>query len=310
MAGRQALTFSNITSLLKNAPLGEALGLPALQKAGYGLEFVPSESGGAFTGQVVANVARTTPGILDDPAFHQFLGVGALIGGGALAAGPGLTTLQSLALKAGQTGITKFIESRQPRGGTPMAFEDGDTGFGFGDFFSGVGKVLQGGFGQNLLGVGTQALSGFVQNQFAPQPVSFQNPFQTSMAAVPSIARGGAMVARGFFNRFPSLATGIQALRNKGANVSRSSLYSLMKRFGPDFLIGGGILTAAAVSELAMAGPGRRRMNPGNVKALRRAHRRMKAFHHVCTTNDRMLGGRRSKRRSVPFAGTSITQLK
>jgi hypothetical protein len=105
-------------------------------------------------------------------------------------------------------------------------------------------------------------------------------------------------------------ATGIQALRNKGANVTRSSLYSMMKRFGPDFLIGGGILGAAAVSELAMAGPGRRRMNPGNVKALRRAHRRMKSFHHVCQVNDTLLTHRRRKPAGRGFAGTSITQVK
>jgi hypothetical protein len=133
------------------------------------------------------------------------------------------------------------------------------------------------------------------------------------MAAAPAIARGAGAVAtvgRSFFNRFPNLAVAIQGYRNMGKNVSRSKLYSLMKRFGPDFLISGGILTAAAVSELAMAGPGRRRMNPGNIKALRRSHRRMKAFHHVCQQNDTLLHVR--KRRSMPanFGGTRITQVK
>jgi hypothetical protein len=106
------------------------------------------------------------------------------------------------------------------------------------------------------------------------------------------------------------LATGIQALRNQGKNVTRSNLYSLMKRFGPDFLITGGILSAAAVSELAMAGPGRRRMNPGNVKALRRAHRRMKSFHHICAVNDRLTGHRRRRSAPVGAGFTKITQVK
>jgi hypothetical protein len=187
-----------------------------------------------------------------------------------------------------------------------MAFQDGDSGFSFDNFFGGVGQVLQGGLGQNLLGIGTQALSGFVNQQFAPQ-----QQLAASMAAVPSVMAGGAVVARGFFNKFPNLAVSLQKLRNAGANVTRGSLWSLMKRFGPDFLVAGGILSAAAVSELALAGPGRRRMNPGNVKALRKAHRRMKAFHNVCIINDRLLGGRRAPKRKGSFGGaTSVVNVK
>jgi hypothetical protein len=124
---------------------------------------------------------------------------------------------------------------------------------------------------------------------------------------------GAGMVARigsRFAAKFPNLAIAISGFRAAGKNVTRSQLYSLLKRFGPDFLIAGGILSAAAISELMMAGPGRRRMNAGNVKALRRAHRRMKSFHHICATNDTLLRGR--KRRSAPanFGGTRITQVK
>lgn len=182
-----------------------------------------------------------------------------------------------------------------------MSFADGDSsGFqlpSFGD----ISQIFQGGLGQSLLNIGQSAATNYFQGQFNPQ-------IQTSMAAVPMIAGAGravATVGRGFFNRFPNLATAMQGLRNRGANVTRSSLWSMMKRFGPDFLVTGGILTAAAVSELAMAGPGRRRMNPGNVKALRRAHRRMKSFHGVCMTNDRLLGGRRSSKRKGSFGSSS-----
>jgi hypothetical protein len=130
------------------------------------------------------------------------------------------------------------------------------------------------------------------------------------MAAAPAIVRGGAVVGRQFFNKFPNLAVAIQGFKNAGMNVSRAKLYSLMKRFGPDFLIAGGILSAGAISELMMAGPGRRRMNPGNVKALRRAHRRMKSFHHVCQTNDTLLHHRRRRVSPANFGGTRITQVK
>lgn len=177
--------------------------------------------------------------------------------------------------------------------GGNMAFQDGDTGF-FDNLFGGFGQALQGGLGSTLINLGQQAATGFIQQSFAPQPVGMTQ----TMAAVPAIAGAGravATVGRGFFNRFPNLATSLQSLRNRGANVSRSSLYSAMRRFGPEMLVSGGILTAAAVSELAVAGPGRRRMNPGNVKALRRAHRRMKSFHHLCQSNDMLYKRARRK---------------
>lgn len=189
--------------------------------------------------------------------------------------------------------------SLQPTGGNNMAFQDGDTGFfgGFGDVFGGLNNILQAN-GQNLLNLGLNAANSYISSSFAPQPVSYGGGGAAvpTMAAVPAIVGAGravATVGRGFFNRFPSLATSMQALRNRGANVTRSSLYSAMRRFGPEMLVSGGILTAAAVSELAVAGPGRRRMNPGNVKALRRAHRRMRSFHKVCVDNDQLIRRRR-----------------
>jgi hypothetical protein len=205
------------------------------------------------------------------------------------------------ALKPEQVVPELQVTTLNAPGGSNMAFSDGDTGFSFDQFFGGVNQALQGGLGQQLLGIGTQALSGYVTQQFAPQPMSQPISYpsgpmaQPVMASVPALGRAGAVVARGFFNRFPNLATSLQALRNRGANVTRGTMYSALKRFGPEMLVSGGILTAAAVSELAVAGPGRRRMNPGNVKALRRAHRRMKSFHKVCVDNDQLY--KRSKRK-------------
>ena len=183
-------------------------------------------------------------------------------------------------------------------GGRNMAFADGDSGFSFDSVFTGINQALQGGLGQTLLGLGTTAATSYINSAFAPQPVGYgmgpTGPMaQPVMASVPALGRAASAVGRGFFNRFPNLATSLQALRNRGANVTRGTMYSALKRFGPEMLVSGGILTAAAVSELAVAGPGRRRMNPGNVKALRKAHRRMKSFHKVCVDNDQLLKRRR-----------------
>ena len=122
---------------------------------------------------------------------------------------------------------------------------------------------------------------------------------------------GARAVGRALFLKFPNLAAGLNALKLAGKTyATRAKLYSLLKRFGPEVLITAGILSLSATQELMLAGPGRRRMNPANVKALRRAHRRMASFHHICRKNDALMhrGGRRKP--VGRFAGTSITQVK
>lgn len=137
--------------------------------------------------------------------------------------------------------------------------------------------------------------------QFVPAKVT------PAMAQVPKLAgsmlpalRSGAAVGRTFFNKFPNLATSLQQLRLRGMNVKRSQLYRMLRRFGPELLISGGLLTAAAVNELLVAGPGHRRMNAANGKALRRAARRIKAFHSLCGTADLL----KTRRRSGSKCGT------
>lgn len=287
---------------------------PALP-VGLSYEFVTSPTGGAFTGNIVQEAPRTDPGIFEDPAFKQFVGlipaiIGAIPSGGSSLVGV-LPTLKA-AFQQDQPLPKPVVVGRIPT----MSFADGTSdGFDLSSVFGGINQALQGGLGQSLLGLGTQLGSAYISSSFGPVysgiPGTSGPVAQPVMSSVPAIARGAMTVGRTLFNRFPNLATAIQRLRNAGANVTRSRLWSLMKRFGPDFLISGGILTAAAASELAMAGPGRRRMNPGNIKALRKAHRRMKSFHHVCKTNDMLLGG--SHRRKASSSGrfaTSITQVK
>jgi hypothetical protein len=135
-------------------------------------------------------------------------------------------------------------------------------------------------------------VAGIAQN-FTPAP-TYATPVASRSpgAALPSVggmaARALAGVGAKFAQKFPNLAAGINAWRIQGKNVTRKRLYAMMKRFGPDFLITAGILSAAAVAELMMAGPGTRRMNPGNVKALRRSMRRLESFHHLCTRADKL----------------------
>ena len=126
-------------------------------------------------------------------------------------------------------------------------------------------------------------------SQFVPQ--------RTSLAVVPPSVRAAvgvgavarvATVGRGFFNKYPSLAVSLQQLRARGQNIKRSQLYSMLRRFGPEVLVTGGLLTAAAVNELMLAGPGRKRMNPANVTALRRSMRRLESFHKLCVTSDKL----------------------
>jgi hypothetical protein len=139
-----------------------------------------------------------------------------------------------------------------------------------------------------------------IASQFFPTPTGVP---ATNLAAVGSAgavaARVGAVVGRSFFNKFPNLATAIQAYRNSGKAVTRAKLWSVMKRFGPELMISGGLLTAAAVNELMIAGPGHRRMNPGNVKALRRSLRRLESFHHLCVRVDKLRKPRRGKSRAT-----------
>jgi len=199
--------------------------------------------------------------------------------------------------------LTKGAVSAGPSGGSPMALN-------IGGLLGGVGQALQGLQGANVGNV--RAIGGILSGVGAglAQPVSnptFNPMMRTQMAAAGPVMRVGAAVTRGFFAKFPNLATQIQAFRNAGMNqVTRARLYSMLKRFGPELLISGGILTAAAVSELMMAGPGHRRMNAGNAKALRRSMRRIESFHRLCVRADSL---RAPRRRAKPCRSAASTQF-
>ncbi len=96
---------------------------------------------------------------------------------------------------------------------------------------------------------------------------------QTSASAGVPIVRGVTAIARMGSRRFPELMARLSALR-----MTRSSAYSMLKRLGPAALVGMGF-ASQEVAQLASSGSGYRRMNICNGRALRRASRRIDAFH-------------------------------
>lgn len=72
-------------------------------------------------------------------------------------------------------------------------------------------------------------------------------------------------------------------------------------------------ITVAELGELILAGANmpRRRMNPGNTSALRRAARRIESFHRLCVRTDQLRSPRRrAAKRHGPAAHGQIVQVK
>lgn len=199
----------------------------------------------------------------------------------------------------GRTPATSFSTALVPQGVKPMALN-------IGGILGQVGTIFGGNQNPYFQGVSNVAN---LASQFFPTPgpstqLAARPMVQSSLGMLPAIGRAGAVVGRSFFNRFPNLAVVIQGWRDRGVAMTRSKLWSLLKRFGPEILVSGGILTAAAVSELMVAGPGHRRMNAANSKALRRAARRIKSFHRLCGSIDLLKSRGRGRAIARSFCGT------
>jgi len=187
-----------------------------------------------------------------------------------------------LALAVGTRGTAGSIGGTKP------------MGLNLGGLLGAVGGALGGIQGQNAGGIralGTVATiaSAAIPARATGKPLGVattKSGVMTTMAAAGPAMRSVATIGRSFYNRFPNLAVAIQAYRTAGKKVSRAKLYSLVRRFGPEIIVSGGLLTAAAVNELMIAGPGTRRMNPCNTKALRRSMRRVESFHKLCQRTD------------------------
>lgn len=195
-----------------------------------------------------------------------------------------------------------------PTGGSTMGLNLGGLLSGA---VSGISTLFSGGtaaqavqnFGSSFLPTVTSNTGAAIPSNPYSQQLGYAQPV---MATVPAAARAVATVGRSFFAKYPNLATYIQNYRNMGKNVTRAKLYSLLKRFGPELLISGGLLSAAAINELMVAGPGRRRMNPGNASALRRSLRRLESFHRLCQRADKF---RRPRGRGSKSKGGCATQF-
>jgi hypothetical protein len=111
---------------------------------------------------------------------------------------------------------------------------------------------------------------------------------------------GGGMIARGL-SRFPQLAAAIAAARSRGIALTVEKLWSLARRFGPNFLVQAGLLSAGALIELMLTRGTKKhkRMNVLNPRALSRSMRRLSGFQRRAAKVNAMLGKVGHRRRSA-----------
>ena len=163
-------------------------------------------------------------------------------------------------------------------------FDVSDTLSGF---VSDASSLFDGSSGGDIStpGFGTPSYSGVPVSYPAPQAVP------TMGAVGPAMSAAGALVGRSMRN-FPALANAIAGLRARGIRATVESLWQMLKRFGPNALVAGGFLTAAAISDLMYykSTHKRRRMNPSNTKALRRSLTRLRSFDRLAMRVKHQLG--------------------
>jgi len=180
-------------------------------------------------------------------------------------------------------------------GGTPVG----------GNLLGGIGGILGtvSGFGGTpgaVAQIGSSFLQGFLptQRQVGGSGVAVGPTAQQTLAAAPMI-KGAAAAVTSFVA--PILA---KMSASMGKNITLRAAMIIIRRLGkflqsPTAIAAAVGLSVAELSTLmtasAIAGSSGRRMNVGNVKALRRAHRRIKSFHKLCGDND-MLRKPRTRR--------------
>lgn len=195
----------------------------------------------------------------------------------------------------GLTAVPQVVSG--PTGGTPMAgnFLGGLSGVlgTLGGFGGGVGQVAQ---------IGSSFLSGFLPAQGPMQPQQqIGSPQVVQVMGSRSVISGAAGAVKEMLD--PVLK---KLSFNLGKNISLRAAMIIIRRLGkflqtPTAI---GVALGLSLGELgviltssSLLGSGGRRMNAGNVKALRRAHRRVKSFHKLCGENDRL---KASRRRAAP----------
>lgn len=215
------------------------------------------------------------------------------------------TSLKDLTkgLQVGTAGVAALTGNLQPAQSL-LAEAQGVEPMGLGSVLGGLQGVLGtvskfGGPAGTIAEIGSGFLSGFLPAQgpsvaMVPQS-SFPQATKT-MAMTPTIVAGLNIVQSILMKMGTSIG------RNVSFRAAIIIIRRLMKTLGSPQAVAVALgITMSEIATLltaqAMAGSSGRRMNVGNVKALRRAHRRIKGFHKLCGENDRL---RAPRRRSSP----------
>ncbi len=160
---------------------------------------------------------------------------------------------------------------------------------------SAVGQT--GGILGSIGNVGAQIVTG--SRQPTMQTIASGPVMGAGLAAAPQmgpqIMAGARAVGAGVQRALIALATTIGA---RTMTLNRAMrIYRKIRKFVVDPFIIAQImgLTIDQLGELLIADSQRtrRRMNPGNIGALRRAHRRIEGFHRICGKNDKLRATRR-----------------
>lgn len=205
---------------------------------------------------------------------------------------------------------TTLLSSGIVEGGPMGLIDDVFTGGGVEDFFSGLNF---GQLGQSLVTeVGLPLLRQELVGQ--PQAISVSAPgaiMPSIRGAVGSIAGGlgmgvvGTGLALTIKEAVKAILQKIAINKNLKNVPSLSTVMSWVRKMlpiiGQAALAGSLAITAEELAQLVMANATRkhRRMNPANVKALRRSMRRLDSFHRICQKSDmlRSRGRRKSSGR-------------
>jgi len=159
--------------------------------------------------------------------------------------------------------------------------------------------------------LGGALLSGFLPAQgpvaSVPTLSGFTPPAQPVMMGVPRIAgMAGALavmiqpilirIATFLGRRTLSLRETLKIIRRMGRSLTPAAIAAAIG------------ISVADLGILIMAGAQMptRRMNPGNVKALRRSMRRIESFHRLCQKADRLRSPRRRASGRRPSAAPSV----
>lgn len=197
-----------------------------------------------------------------------------------------------------------FLPQNVQGGSQPMAFNIG----GFVGQVGGIlGKSQIGGL-QNLGAVASLA-SGFIPQKSMATPVA-KKSMSAPSAALPTIIAGGAGAGKLTQEIVNMGAILLQKLGIKVNSIAQfapalkralGSIASLARRLPGgsmvSILIGLGLTNYAANLLTAWYAQRKkhRRMNPANSRALRRAARRIKSFHRLCTHTDLIRSGSRHR---------------